>query len=119
MAQIVDICRPYSEDDIFNMDETGLYWKMTPSRGLSIISQPGLKKEKSRVTLVPCCNASGKEKLRLWVIGKAKTPRALRRINVSAMGAECAVEQKGMDESVYYGRVVNGVLCLYWFTIRF
>ncbi len=65
MAQIVDICCPYSEDDIFNMDETGLYWKMTPSRGLSIQPQPGLKKEKACLTLVLCCNASSKEQVQL------------------------------------------------------
>src|SRR5439155_7705792 len=42
----------------------------------------------SRLTVIVCCNANGTKKLRPWVIRKAKTPRALQRVNVSAMGAE-------------------------------
>jgi hypothetical protein len=62
------------------MDETGLFWKMTPSRGLATCAQLGLKKEKARISLVLCANATGNDRLDVWIISKAKTPRALKNI---------------------------------------
>lgn len=76
----------YKEDDIYNMDETGLFWRMGPSKGLSLTSRPGQKKDKSRITIALCCNATGSDKLPPWIIGHAKAPRALRNINLDAMG---------------------------------
>jgi len=54
--------------------------------GLSSHTLPGVKKDKSRITLVVCTNCSGSDRLPLWFIGHAKTPRALRGINISAIG---------------------------------
>jgi hypothetical protein len=59
-----------------------------PSRGLATQLQPGIKKDKSRVSLVFTVNASGTDRLPVWIIGKYKTPRALRNICVRTMGAE-------------------------------
>ncbi len=84
----------FQEDDIYNMDETGLYWRMTPSRGLATQSRPGLKKDKSRVSLVLCVNSTATDRLPIWIIGKAKTPRALRGVNVSTMGGEWRANKK-------------------------
>jgi hypothetical protein len=28
------VAREYQEEDIYNMDESGLFWRMMPSRGL-------------------------------------------------------------------------------------
>ena len=38
---IQNILKDYSPNDIFNVDETGLYWKMEPNRTLS--TGPGKK----------------------------------------------------------------------------
>jgi len=60
---------------------------MSLSKGLlSQQSQRGLKKEKNRISVAICVNATGTDRFPLWFIGKAKTPRALRNIDVSAMG---------------------------------
>lgn len=87
MKALRTLAGEYEEDNIYNMDETGLYWKRTPDKGLATAAIPGVKKEKARVTLVTCCNASGKDKVPLWIIGLAKTPRALRGVNIRALGA--------------------------------
>jgi len=50
MKGLRTIAGEFEEQDIYNMDETGLYWKMMPSRGLSSQLQPGLKKDKARIT---------------------------------------------------------------------
>ena len=88
MRAIRTLAGSYEEKDIYNMDETGLFWKMMPARGLSSISLPGVKKDKTRITLVFCVNADGSDRFPIWFIGKAREPRALRNINVRAMGGE-------------------------------
>lgn len=88
MKGLQTIAGEFQEEDIYNMDETGLYWKMMPSRGLSAQAQPGIKKEKARITLAFCVNATGSDRFPVWIIGKSKTPRALRNINFSTMGAQ-------------------------------
>jgi len=88
MRAIRTLAGEYKEEDVYNMDESGLFWRMTPSRGLATQLQPGLKKDKTRVSLVFCCNATGTDRLRVWIIGKSQTPRALKNINVSTMGGE-------------------------------
>ena len=73
----------YSLHQIFNCDETGLYYKMLPQRTLtSMHTEPsGTKKPRERVTINACANASGSIKLPLQMIGRAKTPRCFRGID--------------------------------------
>ena len=59
MRSLRTLAGEYQEEDIYNMDETGLFWRMTPSRGLATTSRPGLKKDKTRVSIVVCRNATG------------------------------------------------------------
>ncbi|CAB5335269.1 unnamed protein product [Rhizophagus irregularis] len=49
---------PYNPEDIWNGDETGLFWKMEPSRVLARNSLSGHKKEKSRVIIFCATNAT-------------------------------------------------------------
>lgn len=88
MKALQTVAREFQEEDIYNMDESGLFWRMMPSRGLATQSQAGLKKDKSRISLVFCVNATGTDRLPIWFIGKAMKPRALRHISVSTMGGE-------------------------------
>ena len=47
---------------VFNCDETGLYWKLMPSKTLVSSREreaKGFKKPKDRVTLMACANATG------------------------------------------------------------
>lgn len=68
------------------MDETGLYWRRMPNGGLSTDGYAGQKKDKARITIVVATNATGSDRLPLWLIGTAKTPRALRGVNFLAIG---------------------------------
>jgi hypothetical protein len=89
MKALQTVAGEYEEENIYNMDESGLFWKMMPSRGLSSQSaQPGLKKDKARISLVFCTNATGTDRHPVWFIGKFKTPRALRNISVPTMGGQ-------------------------------
>ena len=78
-----NLTQGYSEDQLFNADETGLYFRMLPKRTLvSIHNEPfGTKKARERVTINACANASGSIKLPLLMIGKSKKPRCFKNID--------------------------------------
>ena len=72
----------YSADDIFNCDETGLFYKALPTKSLvqKGDSSHGSKIPKNRLTILLCSNMSGTEKLIPLMIGKSKKPRCFKNI---------------------------------------
>jgi hypothetical protein len=86
MRSLQTIAGEYKEEDIYNIDETGLFWRLLRSRGLLSQSRPGLKKDKTRISLALCINATGTDRFPVWIIRKAKTPRALKNVSISLMG---------------------------------
>ena len=69
---------------VYNCDETGLYWKALPTKMLASRKEekaPRYKVSKERVTILACANATGDHKLRLTMIGKAKIPRAFKGLS--------------------------------------
>ncbi|KAI0996265.1 hypothetical protein K3495_g11914 [Podosphaera aphanis] len=86
LAQVQELATEYHPDDIYICDESGLFWKMTPERGLSTTSVIDSKKNKARVTAHFCCNASGRDKVPIWFIGTSANPRCFGSagINIGA-----------------------------------
>jgi hypothetical protein len=73
----------FNPDNVYNADETGLYWKKMPTKSLvskNEQSAPGFKASKSRITAMVCANITGSHKLPLLVIGKSKNPRCFKGI---------------------------------------
>lgn len=70
------ILAQFKPDDVFNDDETGLFWKLLPKATCDFKGRKcsGGKANKQRVTVVIGANMSGTEKLPLIVIGKSKKP---------------------------------------------
>lgn len=70
----------YEYKDIFNADETGLFYKMTPNTTLKFVGETcaGGKLSKSRITVLVVANMSGTEKRKLLVIGKSVNPRCFK-----------------------------------------
>ncbi|CAB4413281.1 unnamed protein product [Rhizophagus irregularis] len=73
-----EIIKDYDLNDVFNCDETGLYWDLEPSKTLARGPLSGKKKSKKRVTILLTCNATGTEKLTPFFIHTSKNPRALK-----------------------------------------
>ncbi|KAK9880168.1 hypothetical protein WA026_010040 [Henosepilachna vigintioctopunctata] len=70
-----------NENQLYNADETGLFWQLLPEKTYVSMSEktaPGMKTAKQRVTILGCTNASGLHKLTPLVIGKAKSPRCFK-----------------------------------------
>jgi hypothetical protein len=70
----------YDLNDVFNADETGLYYKAAPSGTLAVSgTQPsGAKTPKDRMTVLLLCNSMGTEK-KAYAIGKFKNPRCFKK----------------------------------------
>lgn len=91
-----------SPAQIYNADETGLNYKMLPTKTLASKldeAARGHKKNKERVTLLVCSNASGTHKLPLVLIGKSTNPRALKNVKRSALPLHYASEKSAWMSS--------------------
>ncbi|GES85433.1 tigger transposable element-derived protein 1-like [Rhizophagus clarus] len=86
--ELQDLIRGYSLDDVFNCDETGLYWKIEPKRTISNKPVSGRKQSKDRVTILLCSNATGTEKLKPAFIHKYKNSRPLKNLPKSSLPVE-------------------------------
>lgn len=78
----------YHEDQLYNADEAGLFWKLLPDKTQDATSNPqnsGFKGSKERVTLLFAANSSGKHKVKLFVIGKSMNPRCLHHMNAKKL----------------------------------
>lgn len=84
----------YSPCDIFNADETALFYKLLPSKTLTYKgdSCAGGKRSKERVTVMVAANMTGTEKLPLFVIGKSLKPRCFK--NIRTLPAEYTANRK-------------------------
>ena len=84
--RLPELCRDYAPKDIFNADETGLYFRALPTRSMVVKGDPrkGTKSSKERITALLAASATG-EKLKLFVIGKSQNPRALRSMDKSLL----------------------------------
>ena len=71
----------YSPNDIYNGDETALFYKSLPHRTYCFDGDKpaGSAKRKDRLTLLIITNMDGSDHRKLSIIGKSKTPRCLQK----------------------------------------
>ena len=83
LDEFYDVISNYHPDNIYNADETGLFYKLIPRITVLLPSESrmdtrGKKEPKDRVTLTVCSNASGTHKISLSMIGRAAKPECSR-----------------------------------------
>lgn len=74
----------YAPGDVFNVDETGFFWKVLPDKTMAFKGDKcvGGKKSKERITVLVGSNSNGTEKVPLLVIGKSAKPRCFKNRTV-------------------------------------
>jgi DDE superfamily endonuclease/Tc5 transposase DNA-binding domain/CENP-B N-terminal DNA-binding domain len=99
----------YDYKDIFNADETGLFYKLLPNKTMSRKGKTctGGKLSKERVTVLLCSNATGTDKLKPLVIGKYENPRCFKFVNKKSLPVQYywntnAWMTKDVSETFYY-----------------
>lgn len=88
------LIQDYSSKDIFNADETGLFYNLLPDKTFAVKGENchGGKLSKLRLTVLICTNADGSEKITPLVVGKSKKPRCFK--NVKSFPIEYDSNQK-------------------------
>lgn len=91
----------YYENDTFNANETGLFYKCLPDKTLAFKNENchGGKKSKHRITVVVAEKISGTKKLPLLVIGKSKNPRCFGQKRVKSLPVIYTNNQKAWMKS--------------------
>ncbi|XP_040072206.2 tigger transposable element-derived protein 6-like [Ixodes scapularis] len=77
---VPDILTSYAPRDIYNADESGLFYQMLPKRTLAQkgASCHGGKQSKQRVTMLLYVNMDGTDKRKVLIIGKSVNPRCFK-----------------------------------------
>ena len=83
LSDLSAIIEQYDPENVNNMDETGLFFRLLPRYTLlmpyeDVSSTRGKKKAKERVSLIVCANATGTHKITCTLIGKLKEPACIK-----------------------------------------
>ncbi|GET00208.1 tigger transposable element-derived protein 6-like [Rhizophagus clarus] len=97
------ILQDYTLDNIFNADETGLFFHMAPNQTLASAPTPGTKLDKTRITVLLATNAIGTQKLKPLVIGSSKNPRCLHRVNRNSLPCTYHANSKAWMRNDIFG----------------
>ena len=95
----------YTLSQVFNADETGLWWRLMPSKSLVDCGEKkakNFKKSKDRVTLLGCANASGTCRLPLVFISKSAKPRCFKHMDMSSLPVHYVAQKNSwMDAKIF------------------
>ncbi|KAG7154449.1 Tigger transposable element-derived protein 1-like 44 [Homarus americanus] len=87
----------YTDDQVFNMDESGLFWKKLPSKTFVVKNASkcrGRKLQKERINVLFTTNASGTCKLKLSVIHTAHKPHAYKSMDMTKLNVHWLTARK-------------------------
>ena len=76
----------YNAADIYNVDVTGLFYRLQADSSLSTHQMEGQKQGKERMTMTICINTDGSNKFPLWVIAKFLSPHCFTTWTAEALG---------------------------------
>lgn len=95
----------WSPKQIFNVDETGLFWKKMPKRtyvSRQSASAPGHKAAKERISILLGGNAAGDFKFKPYLIYHSENPRAFKNCNKNQLGVHWRANRKAWMTSVLF-----------------
>lgn len=80
--RLPELLEEYEPRDIYNADETGLFFNCLPDRTLALKGESchGGKSAKERLTVLLCTNSDGSDKQVPIVIGKSAKPRCFKNV---------------------------------------
>lgn len=102
-SKLSTLCAGYAPADIFNMDETGLFFRDTTKNTLKVKGDEcvGGKRSKERITIALCASMTG-EKVTPLVIGKSKQPRCFSKIKPETLPVMyCNNKKAWMNSSLF------------------
>jgi hypothetical protein len=104
----------YALCNIYNMDESGLYWKMMLDRSLSTKQLSSTKREKSCISLAITGNGDGTERVPVWAIGSAKKPCCFKNININNLNIKWRANKKAWMTTA----IIKEYLLWFWLYLQ-
>lgn len=101
--RLPEITKGYEQRNIFNCDESGLFYRALPDKTLRFKGTDckGGKVAKERVTVLLCCNMEGEFEKPI-VIGKFANPRCFKRLNLMSLPVTYVSNRKAwMTASIF------------------
>lgn len=103
-----------TDSQLYNGDESGLFWKMLPDKTYVAACEktaPGRKIKKERITFLLCANADGTNKIKPLVIGKAAKPRCFNNFDnpLEYDNSKSAWMTRNIFKKWFHGSFVNQV----------
>ena len=88
---------------MFNADESAFWYRRTPTTTIGPAPLLGRKDQKERVTVLICCNASGRERVQPFVVSRANRPRSFGGETGVGLGFDYAVHPRAwMNKILFY-----------------
>lgn len=105
--KLPELLEGYNKKDIYNLDETGCFWRTLPNRGFGQKGKEckGGKKSKHRITICFIVNAAGGKEKPI-VIAKSENPRCFRRFEKSLL----PVTYYSQKKSWMSGNILDSIL---------
>jgi hypothetical protein len=96
---LLKIFEGYEPKNIYNTDESGLFFRLPPNKTLSLKADPcnSGKNSTERITVLLACNANGTDKLPPSVIEKSEIPHCFK--NVKTVAHKICSQQKSMGHT--------------------
>lgn len=101
----------YTYKQVFNCDETAIYWKKLPSKTFISVEEKqakGHKPSKDKFTLMPIINATGDAVLRPLLVYHSENPRALKGIDKNILPVVFRSHPSGWNTQVIFSEYMNG-----------
>ena len=106
--RLPEIIEGYGIDDIWNLDETGVFWQALPDKGFGqrVRQCKGGKKSKQRITVAFIVNAAGRSEGKPIVIWKSENPRCFKGVKKE----DLPVEYQSQPKAWMTGDILHKVL---------
>ena len=106
--RLPEICFGYEPKDVFNMDETGLFFRGSPKTTFKVRGEDcvGGKFSKERVTVCLCASMTG-EKVKPLVIGRSAKPRCFGKGKANLPVDYCANKKAWMTGALFESWLTN------------
>ena len=109
--RLPEIMQGYSSDDIWNLDESGVFWKALPDKGFGqkVKECKGGKRSKQRLTVTFIVNGAGKSESKPIVLWRSENPRCFKGIKKSELPVEYYSQAKAWMSGDILHKILSNI----------
>ncbi|KAJ0403761.1 hypothetical protein P43SY_006304 [Pythium insidiosum] len=86
LDQIQDVLREYVPSDIYTVDETGLFFRASPSKLVQSDDTQALLAEEPKLSVLLAVNADATDLMEPYIIGSIVAPKNIKNASISQLG---------------------------------